>query len=370
MLNLLRNALDSYILLGISVHRNAVAAEKIVGEFSPKYLSISGLNEKDFPRHLPVNFLPLCELAALDQADCVVIALSGLAALRPVLAAIETGKRIILANKEAIVSAGAVIKNALLNSEALLLPADSEHCGIFQCLSGERNFCGTFRRADSLDHVWITASGGPFFDLSDRELDRVTAAEAMRHPIWSMGTKISIDSATMANKGLELIEAGWLYDLRPEEISVLIDRRSLVHALLRFCDGTILAQMSPPSMEIPLFYCLNYPNRKPLDWKSLTPTEPGLFKFLEPDWERFPCLALGELAFKVGLSAPCAFDAANSAAVEAFMRNEIPFCAIAQAIEWTLSSLLAVKFSSADDVEAHHEEAYTIAKNFLKRRFP
>lgn len=369
VLNLLRKTHNSFSLLGISVHRNVEAAKKIIAEFAPKYLSVSGLGENDLPQHLPVKLLPMCEMAAIDEADCVVVALPGLAALRPVLAAIEAGKRIVMANKEAIVCAGALIGSALLRSHALLLPADSEHCGIFQCLSGEKNFRGVFRRSESLDHVWLTASGGPFFDLPDSEFDSITVESALRHPTWSMGAKISIDSATMANKGLEIIEAGWLYGLRPGEISVAVHRSSIVHALVRFCDGTILAQMSPPSMEIPLGRCLVHPEKIHFAGKMLNPLEPGIFEFHEADRKRFPCLALGERAFSVGLSAPCAFDAANSAAVEAFMRREIPFRAIPLAIEHTLSTINFAELSDADSVEEHHSEAHGIAMNFLKKRF-
>jgi 1-deoxy-D-xylulose-5-phosphate reductoisomerase len=366
---LLRKQSDKFCLLGFSVHRNVEMATAIAAEFRPTYCAVSGLGESDFPRHLSLKFLPLCELAAIAEADCVAIAIGGIAALDPLMAAIGAGKCIILANKESIVSAGPIVGDALLKSKATLLPADSEHCGIFQCMRGDGGFRGLFRRTETVRHVWLTASGGPFFDAEGDRLNDVKPAEALRHPTWSMGAKISVDSATLANKGLEVIEAGFLYGLSPEEISVVIHRRSLVHALVEFCDGSLLAQMSQASMEIPLSYCLSYPDRAAAPEKAFNPVDSGPLEFQYPNRKSFPCLALAESAFRNGLSATCAFDGANCAAVEAFMREEVPFGAIPMAIGHVLHNLPPQRLSDIESAKECHCEAKRKAAEFLGRRF-
>jgi 1-deoxy-D-xylulose-5-phosphate reductoisomerase len=362
-LNVLRRNREEFHLIAISVHRNLAVAEKILEEFAPRYLALSGLPESSFPNHCSAQPISICELAAADSVDCVIVALPGLSALRPLLAAITAGKHIVLANKESLISAGAIVRDAMARSSATLLPADSEHCGIFQCLSCESGFRGVFCRPDGVRRVWLTASGGPFWDWSAVEFANATPAAALRHPHWAMGKKISVDSATLANKGLEEIEAGWLYDLRPEEIGVLVHRQCLLHGLVEFCDGSLLAQLSPTSMEYPIAYGLHYPRRQsaaaqpPLDLAAA-----GTLNFCPPDRDKFPCLALAEEAFRLGKSAPCDFDAANGAAVEAFLREEISFGAIPSITEQTLSSFSPLDLSCASAVEARHEEVYRAAE--------
>ncbi|MDR0679365.1 MAG: 1-deoxy-D-xylulose-5-phosphate reductoisomerase [Puniceicoccales bacterium] len=366
VLELLRRNREQFHLLGLSVHRNLAAAERMIGEFSPKFLAVTGLSEKEFPKRLPVRHLPICELAGLEEADYVVVAVPGPAALRPLLAAIAADRRIILANKESIVTAGAIVRDALFRSRALLLPADSEHCGIFQCLSGEVNFRGVFRRSESLRKVWLTASGGPFWDWDRERLGRASAGEALRHPNWSMGARISVDSATLANKGMEEIEAGWLYGLLPEEIGVLVHRRCLVHGIVEFCDGSLLAQISPTSMAFPLTYCLHYPHRRPTGERPLDLQFFSEWNFCSPDRERFPCLAIAEEAFRRGQSAPCDFEAADRVAVEAFLSKKIGFGAIPQLIEEVLVRRAPVPLVDPDAVEARQEEVQRLAQRLLK----
>ncbi|MDR2663984.1 MAG: 1-deoxy-D-xylulose-5-phosphate reductoisomerase [Puniceicoccales bacterium] len=366
VLELLRREREMFFLLGLSVHQNLSAVERIVAEFSPHFLSLTGLPEEKFPKHLSLRPLPICELAALDEADCVVIALPGPAALRPLLAAIGAGKRIILANKEAIVSAGSLVREALRGSHALLLPADSEHCGIFQCVAGEIGFLGVFHRPEKLRRVWLTASGGPFLDWTRERMGQATPEEALGHPNWSMGARISVDSATLANKGMEEIEAGWLYGLRPGEIDVLVHRRSLVHGFAEFSDGSLLAQVSPASMIFPLSFCLHYPFRRPNGEPPLNLSTVGDLSFCPPDRERFPCLAIAEEAFRQGRSAPCDFEVADRVAVEAFLDKKITFGDIPRLIGEVLARCAPVELLSLEAVESRQEEVQRCARRLVK----
>ncbi|MDR2576429.1 MAG: 1-deoxy-D-xylulose-5-phosphate reductoisomerase [Puniceicoccales bacterium] len=359
VLRVLRREKENFELVGVSFHCNVVAASDIIREFSVPYFATEQLDAI----HQPIEgqWVSLEELAALECADCVVIAVPGLAALRPLLGAIGAGKTIALANKESLVAAGNLIRNALKNSSAMILPLDSEHNGIFQCLGNRVD--RTFSPIEELKKIWLTASGGPFRDLSADEMSRVSIADALRHPTWSMGAKISVDSATLANKGLEEIEASVLFDAPPNKISVLVHRESIVHGLVEFCDGSILAQLSPPSMEFPVAHCLHFPRRITQATLALDLAAIGQLHFEPPDRQRFPCLALAEDALRRGLSAPCEFDGANAAAVEAFLLGKIAFRQIPDIISRTLENLKPVPLDSVDAVEERHAEAYRQTKN-------
>ena len=271
----------------------------------------------------------LLSLASLDNADLVVIAVVGASGLSPTLAALQAGKNIVLANKESLVLGGDLVMQTAKENQAKVLPADSEHNAIFQCIQGENQ--------RDIDSIILTASGGPFRELPIEELQHVTIEQALDHPNWSMGNKVTIDSATMANKGLELIEARWLFDLPPSKLEVVIHPTSIVHSMVRFIDGCCLAQLSPPSMTFALQHALLYPQRAEGVHTSLDFSKPLDLQFTPPALDRFPCLRLAKESLEQGGSAPLVFNAANEIAVEAFLLNRIGFPQISDIINETLS---------------------------------
>jgi 1-deoxy-D-xylulose-5-phosphate reductoisomerase len=267
----------------------------------------------------------LIEAATHPDADMVVAAIVGAAGLVPTVAAIRAGKSIALANKETLVTAGRLVMEAVRKAGVVLYPVDSEHSALFQSLEGHRQ--------EDVRRLILTASGGPFLDLSLNRLPDVTVSDALRHPNWSMGQKITIDSATMMNKGLEVIEARWLFDIPVERISVNIHPQSIIHSMVEYVDGAVMAQLGTPDMKAPIAYALSYPERittgvRPLDLTTLS----GL-TFFSPEHERFPALSLAYRAMADGESMPAVMNAANEVAVEAFLRGCIPFTSIASTIE-------------------------------------
>ena len=282
------------------------------------------------PKLLPAGREGLIEAATWPDADIVLCASSGSAGLEAVLAAIDAGKHIALANKEVLVMAGALMIEAAHRRGVSLLPVDSEHNAIHQCLHR--------RRREEIRRLILTASGGPFRTLSAAELQRVTPEDALRHPTWQMGRKITIDSATLMNKGLEVIEARWLFGVPSREIDVVIHPQSIVHSLVELRDGSVIAQLSVTDMQLPIQYAFSYPDRwagslPPLDLSRLEALE-----FHAPDRDRFPCLRLAYAALEHGGAWPIALNAANEVAVEAFLAHRIGFCDIPQVIERTLAA--------------------------------
>ncbi|KIL39213.1 1-deoxy-D-xylulose 5-phosphate reductoisomerase [Gordoniibacillus kamchatkensis] len=272
----------------------------------------------------------LAEAAAATDADIIVTAVVGSQGLQPTLAAIEAGKTIALANKETLVSAGHLVTDLARRKGVSLLPVDSEHSAIFQCLNGEP------RRA--LKRIVITASGGSFRDKSRTELHGVTVEQALRHPNWSMGAKITIDSATMANKGLEVMEARWLYDVSYDEIDVLIHPESIVHSFVEFADGSVIAQMGVPDMRVPIQYALTYPERLPTPVPRLDLAQLGKLHFREMDFARFRMMRLAYDAGRAGGTMPTVFNAANEVAVARFLRREIEFLHIDDIVERAMAA--------------------------------
>ena len=270
----------------------------------------------------------LCAAATRPDVDVVMGAVVGFAGLRPVLAALQAGKQVALANKETLVVGGALVAEALADGDGELLPVDSEHSAIFQCMAGEAE-----RR---VEEVVLTASGGPFWDRPADSFGDVTVSEALDHPNWSMGPKITIDSATMMNKGLEVIEAKWLFDLAVDQIEVLVHPQSIVHSMVAFDDGAVKAQLGVPDMKVPIQYALSYPARWPapherLDWSALSRLD-----FQRPNVEKFPCLRLAYEALEAGGTAPAVLNAANEVAVQRFLDKEIGFADIPRAVEAVL----------------------------------
>ncbi|HXG04167.1 MAG TPA: 1-deoxy-D-xylulose-5-phosphate reductoisomerase [Candidatus Binatia bacterium] len=273
----------------------------------------------------------LTALARDVEADVVVAALVGAAGLVPTMAAIQAGRTVALANKETLVMAGRLMTAAARERGVALLPVDSEHSAIFQCLAGHNR--------SEVHRVLLTASGGPFRDLPAHRLEAVTVEEALRHPTWKMGAKITIDSATLMNKGLEVIEARWLFDLAPEQIQVVVHPQSIVHSMVEYIDGSVIAQLGVADMGVPILYALTYPERRPAPAPRLDLTRVGPLTFFEPDVARFPCLALARRALLAGGAAPVVLNAANEVAVAAFLDRRVQFTAIPALIERALSEL-------------------------------
>ena len=273
----------------------------------------------------------LVALARMEEADVVLNAVVGIAGLPATLAALQAGHDVALANKESLVTGGYLVTNAAKENDAKLLPVDSEHSAIFQCLQDEYS-------ARSLQKILLTASGGPFFGKTRQELERVTKADALRHPNWAMGAKITIDSASLMNKGLELIEAVWLFGLRPEQVQIVVQRQSVIHSMVQFSDHSILAQLGVPDMRIPIQYALTWPQRGAAIAPELDFTQLRQLTFDTADEETFRCLAACNKAIAKGGLGPCAANGANEEAVRLFLEDKIPFLKIGELVEGIVDS--------------------------------
>ena len=362
-LRVIRKHHDRLKLIGISAHQQGEKLCQIAHEFGVKNVHLG--HEQDIREDLPAetNFSTgsdaLNELAALDSADLVVVAVVGAAGLAPTLAALEAGKDVVLANKESLVVGGELVMETARRTGAKILPADSEHNGVFQCLHGQPE--------KSLDSIILTASGGPFRDFSLEQLSSVTPEQALKHPNWSMGPKITVDSATMANKGLELIEAHWLFGLPAERLKVVIHPPSLVHAIVQFKDGCTLAQMSPPSMTFALQNALLFPDRMEGVEQGLDFSNPLDLSFSPPSPDKYPCLKLAQDCLVKGGTAPLVFNAANEVAVAAFLRNQIGFTEISDIIKDTLNTADFPHASSLENLLAFDQEIRVQASAFLQK---
>lgn len=291
----------------------------------------------------------LIEAASLPSADIVTTAVVGMVGLLPTMAAIEAGHDIALANKETLVCAGHLVTEAARGRGVKILPVDSEHSAIFQCVQAAQG--------NRLDKIILTASGGPFFGRTAAELEHVTVEQAMKHPNWSMGAKITIDSATMFNKGLELIEAMWLYGMDPDDIEIVIHRESIVHSLIEFEDGAVLAQLDLPDMRLPIQYALTYPARVPCKMERLSLAKVGHMSFYAPDEEAFPALRIAREAARQKGSAGAVLNGANEAAVGLFLDREIGFSDIPRLVERALAALPQQRADTIGDVLAFDRAA-------------
>ncbi len=271
----------------------------------------------------------LCEAATADRTDTVLSSIVGFAGLVPTVKAVEAGKNIALANKETLVTAGGIFMDKISQYGVSLLPVDSEHCAIFQCLNGSRH--------EEIEKILLTASGGPFFGKKRSELENITKEQALKHPNWSMGAKITVDSATLMNKGLEIIEAKWLFGVDIDDIEVVVHRESIIHSMVEFRDCSVIAQLSLPSMKHPIQHAFTYPERMPSPDKKLSLKEIGKLTFFEPDEETFRCLALAKRAGKAGGIMPTVLNAANEVAVNAFLHDKIRFLEIGEYVEKIMS---------------------------------
>lgn len=295
----------------------------------------------------------VCALVRSEDIDIVLTALVGFSGLRPTVSAIEAGKIIALANKETLVAGGSVVMALAKKHNAPILPVDSEHSAIFQCLMGAAG--------NPLTRIHLTASGGPFRTWTKEEIAAVTRKEALNHPQWKMGAKITIDSATMMNKGFEMIEAKWLFDTEPEKINIVVHPQSIIHSMVEFADGAVIAQMGHPDMREPIQYALSFPERLTLDNKKLDFAELGSLTFEKPDLDKFPCLALAFEAIGRGGNIPCAMNAANEAAVAAFLQDRIRFYDIPDIISSCMAGVEFVGAPGIDELISMNDEVYAKA---------
>lgn len=301
----------------------------------------------------------ICDLVQSSTADIVVTAMVGFSGLQPTISAIKAGKVIALSNKETLVAAGEIIMSLSAEYGSPIIPVDSEHSAIFQALQGERT------RPEKL---LLTASGGPFLHTPMEELYKVTRDEALKHPRWKMGSKVTLDSATLMNKGLEVIEARWLFNMDPECIEVVIHPQSIIHSMVQFEDGCVMAQLSSPDMRLPIQYALSYPYRIPLDTPRINFTELGKLTFYEPDTERFPCLAIAEEALRSGGNATCAMNGANEIAVEAFLREKIGFMEIPDIISKAIAKVPFIGKPTLDDIYCTNFAARKAAEQIIQNK--
>ncbi|KAF0153075.1 MAG: 1-deoxy-D-xylulose 5-phosphate reductoisomerase [Ignavibacteria bacterium] len=348
-LELARNFKDKFEIVGLSTNCSIDELEKQIKEFKTKAVVVKDkLQAEELKKRIGSKCEVLSgdegllDIAKRDNYDILVTALVGIAGLSPTIEAIKLKKRIALANKETLVVAGELIVNLCKEYEAELIPVDSEHSAIFQCLVGEEQ--------KHINKLILTASGGPFLNKSMHEFETVTIKEALNHPNWKMGSKITIDSATMMNKGLEVIEAFWLFQLPKEKIEVIVHPQSIVHSMVEFTDGSIKAQLSSPDMKLPILYALTYPQRFNYtgvltDFKKI-----AQLTFFEPDFDKFVCLKIAYMAIKTGGTAPCILNAANETAVDYFLKGKIKFSQIPELILFALDSIPADKVLDLENV--------------------
>ncbi len=341
-----------YRLLAMAVGSRIDAFEEQLRRFRPAFAAVydekAAADLKVRIADLPIKVLSgmdgLCTLAALPKADLVLNAVVGMVGLLPTMAAIGAGHDVALANKETLVAGGAFVMDAVRKNGVRLLPVDSEHSAVFQCLQGKPEK-GRVRR------LILTASGGPFFGYTKEKLETVTPQMALKHPNWSMGAKITVDSASMMNKGLEIIEARWLFDMPEDRIDVVVHRESVVHSLVEYDDGAVLAQLGEPDMRVPIQYALTYPDRLPSPVKRLSLADWGRLTFFAPDDAAFPAMQVCREALRRGGAYPAAVNAVNERAVALFLAGKLPFSRIPALAEETLAKTLPTPSSVEDILE-------------------
>lgn len=373
-LNVLARHADRFEIFAITAHSQLDKLFQLCQQYRPRYavfgdeVGAEKLQQQLQRAGVDVEVLSgvdgLVEVSEHSQVDAVMAAIVGAAGLLPTMAAAKAGKRVLLANKESLVMAGALFMDAVAASGALLLPIDSEHNAIFQCLPG--NFYqgnGQSLNNNAVEKILLTGSGGPFRNKPLSELLNVTPEQACAHPNWSMGRKISVDSATMMNKGLELIEACWLFDTTPADIEVVVHPQSIIHSMVQYRDGTTLAQMGNPDMRTPIAYGLSWPQRIDAGVKRLNLFDIARLDFEVCDEQRFPCLRLAREAFNAGGTAAVALNAANEVAVEAFLQGELAFTEIARVNERVLERCAHRQVSALDVVLTADAEARALARS-------
>lgn len=334
-------------ITSLAAGSNAELLLKQIIEFKPEFAFIknheayASIKDKIPPEtHLITGVDGLERIA--QTGNTVLVAVVGIAGLPAVMAALKAKKKVALANKESLVCGGSLVTEAVKANGDIIYPVDSEHSAIFQCLQG--------RAGNNIRKIILTASGGPFRNTKKEDLKKMTAADALKHPTWNMGKKITVDSATLMNKGLEVIEAKWLFNVEKEQIHPIIHPESVVHSAVEFEDGAVIAQMGEPDMKLPIMYALDYPKRTYSGTNFLDLAARGSLTFFEPDTERFPCLRLAFDALELGGNAPCALNAANEMAVEKFLRGAIGFCDIPDMAAHTIFNMNVIKNPTLEDI--------------------
>jgi len=357
---------DRFQVVGLTACTNDTILEDQIRTFHPTVVALSSPDAAQRLRArvdtTQVEVLEgesgLCEVARVPECDLVISAIVGGAGLKPTLAAIQAGTQVALANKEPMVMAGHLMKQEAKKHGVTIFPIDSEHSAIFQSMEGHRK--------EDIRRIVLTASGGPFWDWPATDFEQITLEQALQHPNWKMGAKITIDSATLMNKGLEVIEARWLFDLPVAQIDVVIHRESIIHSLVEYCDGSVISQLGHPDMRTPISYAMNYPERIPLLPPLLDLGKIGTLTFAPPDTEKFPCLQLAydALAGEAGL--PATLNAANEVAVHAFLNNQIAFLDIPNIIQETMAAYHPAPLSTIDEVLEIDQWARRTAEEIMK----
>lgn len=353
-LDIVREHPDFYQVLALSCNSNWKILARQINEFRPGYALLCDENYRreleDAVTHHDTELLfgedKLSELAVLEAADTILNSLVGFVGFLPTVVALKAGKKVALANKESLVVGGQIINEVLSGEEDRLIPVDSEHSAMLQCLVGERR--------DRIEKLLITASGGPFRTWSRERMEQITVRDALDHPNWSMGAKITIDSATMMNKGLEIIEAYWMFDLPLSRIEAVVHPQSVIHSIITFVDGSSKAQLGPPDMKVPILYALTYPDRLPLDVPRMDWEQAFELTFEPVDYDKFPCIRLAIESIQEGGAAPAVLNAANEIAVQRFLDKEIPYIQISRVIESCLKKIdsnIEMNLSSLKEID-------------------
>mgnify|MGYP001476540453 FL=1 len=351
-------------LIGLAAGRNVDLLREQVGQFNPQMVSVTDpaaanefANEFNGTPNVQCGDEGLLALATLPEADIVLIAIVGTGGLQPALAAIRAGKDIAVASKEILVMAGETVMAEARKHGVKVLAVDSEHSAIFQCLDG--------KSVDSIRQIWLTASGGPFREKPADEFANITVEQALKHPSWEMGRKITIDSSTLFNKGLEMIEARWLFDIEMPRVKVVVHPQSVIHSMVEFVDGSILAQLSTPDMCLPIQYALTYPARARSDRVQTSLAEIGRLDFEEPDVERFPALGLARRAGDVGGTLPAVLNAANEVAVEAFCDRQLSYMGITESVAAVMAAHEVVAQPALEEILEADSWARNAAQNVI-----
>lgn len=353
-------------VVGLAAGSNIELIEKQVREFKPRLVSLQSEKACEELKirlaDMDVEIIPgmegLIAIAEMEESEILVTAIVGMIGIRPTIAAINKGKDIALANKETLVTAGHIIMKLAAEKGVSILPVDSEHSAIFQSIHGENK--------DRISKLIITASGGPFRGKSREELKNVSLEDALKHPNWSMGSKITIDSSTLVNKGLEVMEAKWLFDMDLDKIQVVVHPQSIIHSMVEFVDGGIMAQLGAPDMRLPIQYALFYPDRRPMSGKRVDFYELGSITFEKPDMDTFKGLRLAMRAAKAGGSMPTVFNAANEKAVSLFLNKKIRFLEITEIIERCMDAHKIIENPDIDSILATEQETYEmISKKYM-----
>ncbi|MBC7960213.1 MAG: 1-deoxy-D-xylulose-5-phosphate reductoisomerase [Vallitaleaceae bacterium] len=349
-------------VIGLSTNTNIERLIQQIHQFKPRVVAV--MNEKkamELKKMVGNDVVVLSgmegliEIATLEEVDIVVTAVVGMIGLQPTIAAIKASKDIALANKETLVTAGALIMALAKQYQVRILPVDSEHSAIFQALQGESSSC--------IENIWLTASGGPFRGKTKEQLRVITLEQALKHPNWSMGHKITIDSATMMNKGLEVIEAKWLFDVAPDRIKVVVHPQSIVHSMIEFHDSSVMAQLGLPDMKLPIQYALYYPQRQESSLKRLNLAQIGQLTFEEPDFHTFECLQFAYDALKIGGSMPTVLNSANECAVSKFLNKQIEFLEIPKIIDYCMSRHDILSDVSLEDILECEKWTYNLIES-------